>query len=102
MIETSKAARSEEQQQDQTELEPAHRVGCLPDLGREQQEHDEDQQDGQRPREQFDNMGDLLPQPLERPGADLDEPEADDRVDHAHARERAEEGGNRLVSGPRR
>ena len=68
----------EKEQQDQTELEPAHRVSRLPDLRRKQQEHDEDQQDGQRPRDQLNDMGDLLPEPLERPGADLDEPESDD------------------------
>ena len=80
----------EQEQQDQCELDGVHRVGDLPDLGAEQQEDDEDHEQRQRSRNELDQVDQLEPQPLERPQTDLDEAEADEDVDHADARERAE------------
>ena len=88
---THEQRRHEQQErQHERELAGVHGVGDLPDLGAEQQEHDQDHEHGQRSRNELDEMGELEPQALERPHPDLDEAEADDDVDRPDAGQRTE------------
>ena len=66
------------------------RVRRLPDLSREHQEHDEDQEHGQCPREQRHDVKQVLAQASECPERDLEQAERDDQVDDADAEQDVE------------
>ncbi len=71
-------------------------MGDLPDRRLEQREDDDDQQDRERPGHEADQVGQLLPQPVDRPQPDLDDAEADDEVDDTDPGQRPDARGNRL------